>query len=84
MTPYLRKFSSIFLRFNIKNIIPARLINPRNLWVGDYPDSIDICFTLLGTNARQLLYFLFLSIDYFRADIAVVDDLMVANFTWKI
>lgn len=80
--PYLKKFSKIFLRFKIRNITPARLINPLNFWVGDYPLKIEICFTLLGMNERQLLYFLFLSIVYLIFYIAVFEDFIVASLIW--
>lgn len=84
LIPYRIKLSIIFLRFKIKNITPARLINPRNFWVGDYPLKIDICLTRLGTNAKQLLYFLFLSMFSLSPSIAILEDLIVASLTWKI
>lgn len=78
------KLSIMLRKFRMRNITPAKFKNPRNLWVGDSPLKIDMCFTLLGTNARQLLYFLFLSIDYLIPSIADFDAVMVANLTWKI
>jgi hypothetical protein len=35
-----------------------KLINPLYLCVGDSPERIEICRTLLGVKDRQLLYFL--------------------------
>ena len=49
----------MFLRFSTKNIIPARLRNPLNFCYGDYPDKIEICWTELGTNDKQLLNFFY-------------------------
>lgn len=34
-TPYRMKLSKILRRFNIMNIMPIKLRNPRNLCVGD-------------------------------------------------
>jgi hypothetical protein len=73
----------MFLTFKIRNITPAKFINPRNFWVGDYPLKIEICLTLLGINARQLLYFLCLSIFYLISAIVGFDALIVARAIWK-
>lgn len=58
LAPYRRKLSIILRMFRTINIITIRLINPLYFWVGDYPESIDICLTELGENDRVLLYFL--------------------------
>ncbi len=40
---------------------------------------MEICFTRLGINARQLLYFRFLSIAYLIYEIVAFDDVTVTN-----
>jgi len=40
------------------NMIAMRLMKPLYFWVGDSPDRMEVCLTLLGVNERQLLYFL--------------------------
>jgi hypothetical protein len=59
--PWLMKLSMMLRMLRIRNMMPAKLMNPRNLWMGDYPLSIEMCLTLLGTNDKQLLYFLYWS-----------------------
>lgn len=66
----------------MRNIMPAKLINPLNFWVGDSPLKIEICFTRLGINARQLLYFRFLSIAYFIYSMVALDDVTVTSRVW--
>lgn len=39
-------------------MMAIRFINPRYFWVGDSPERMEICLTLLGEKERQLLYFL--------------------------
>lgn len=48
----------IFLKFNTKNIIPAKFRNPLYFCSGDSPDKIEMCWTELGANERQLFTFL--------------------------
>lgn len=83
MTPYRMKLSIMFRMFKIRNITPAKFMNPLNFWVGDYPLKIEICFTILGIKARQLLYFLCLSILSLIPAIVDFDALIVANGIWK-
>ena len=45
--------------FNIKNIMPAKLIKPLNFCSGDSPDKIEICWTELGANDKHDLYFFY-------------------------
>lgn len=47
----------MFLKFKIKNIIPARFKNPLYFCSGDYPDKIEMCCTELGINDKQLFTF---------------------------
>ena len=58
LAPYLKKLSTILRIFNTTNIITIKLINPLYLCVGDSPERIETCLTLLGVKERQLLYFL--------------------------
>lgn len=78
MMPYLMKFSMMTRRLSTRNMMPARLMNPRNRCVGDSPLKMEICLTLLGTKARQLLYLWFLSMDSLISAMAVLLDLMQA------
>jgi hypothetical protein len=39
-------------------MMAIRLINPRYFCVGDSPERMETCLTLLGVKERQLLYFL--------------------------
>lgn len=49
----------MFLRFNTKNMIPARFRNPLYFCSGDSPDRMEMCWTELGANDRQLLIFFY-------------------------
>lgn len=40
------------------NMMAIKLMNPLYFWVGDSPERIEMCLTLLGVKERQLLYFL--------------------------
>lgn len=80
--PYRKKFSKMLRKFKIRNMMPAKLINPLNFWVGDSPLKMEICFTRLGINARQLLYFRFLSIAYLIYEMVAFDDVTVTNLVW--
>lgn len=83
-TPYLIKFSIMLRRLRIRNITPAKFMNPLNFCVGDYPLKIEMCFTLLGTKAKQLLYFRFLSMESLISEMAAFEDFIVTIFTWNI
>jgi hypothetical protein len=73
------KLSIILRMFRMKNITAAKLMNPRNRWVGDSPLNIEICLTLLGINDKQLLCFIFSSIASLISVIAIFEPLIVTN-----
>lgn len=85
LAPYFKKLSVMLRRLSTTNMIAIRFKKPRYFWVGDSPESMEICLTLLGENERQLLYFLegqSVEISLMHCSVDVMVAMTTSCFSW--
>lgn len=64
------------------NMMAIRLMKPLYFWVGDSPERMEMCLTLLGVKERQLLYLRGEQSDAMSLMQCLVDAIVAITISW--